>query len=224
MKNMTNDGLGYPLRITVNSPPPQSAKHPFGHRNVLKAIGGALKGMVSNMTIRFNPAIGRKISNGWNGVIGEVANNKCDVGVGTFSATLERFQLTKLSTTLGYGSPISIFSGRIHENSNKNDFHVFNTFSFDLWIAIVLTLITLSFVDKIISYQVKRRAILVILLCYIKLLLAQDSRYFIRRSNFKILLSVGIGIISLNLLIIEFNSNILSNLLYDPIEIGRAHV
>ena len=110
MKNLTNDGLGYPLRITVNSAPPQSPKQPFGHKNVFNAIRKALKGMVSNMSIRFNPAIGRKTSRGWNVVIGDVVNNKCDFGFGPFSATLDTFQLAKLSTTQGYGSPISIIS------------------------------------------------------------------------------------------------------------------
>ena len=53
---------------------------------------------------------------------------------------------------LGYESPVSILSGKIHANSG-NQFHIFNSFSIDLWIIFCITIIIVAICEHYLHIQ-----------------------------------------------------------------------
>ena len=172
--------------------------------------------------VDFNSVYGLKTSNGWTGIVGEIVNNRCDVGISYFSATLERFNHAKMSPPLTYSSAVSILSGQIRQNYNQNVFHFMNAFTIDLRIIIVFTLILLAIIDYIIHLNnsditdMSQITFVSNISVYFKLLLTQSSEHFSRICCVKHLFFIGIGILLMSLLPIFFNSEILSKLLYDP--------
>ena len=211
------------IRIMVHSTiKPYEAGKCVYFINVVNSVANVLNSLKIPFVIHTNDVIGRNTFNGWTGVIGELVNNRSDIGISKFAATLERFTMFKISPPLMYSSIISILSGQIHQNNNRNDFEIFTAFTIDLWSVIIFLIILLSIIDykihsKLCEFNFKE--IVLKIINFLKLLLTQSSDYYSRICCIKHLLFLGISIFIISLLPIFFTSDILSNLLQDPIYI-----
>ena len=210
--NSSQNLLETPLRISAQLQP----KECYYYINIVNSIISFMK---VPYLIQYYQTIGTQNENTWNGVIGDLVNNQSDLGVGPFSMTLQRFDLMKLSAPLGYGSPIAILSGRIPANINRNNF--FEAFQPIIWISIILTIISMALIDTLIySNEVRNSFNIQIILRKVYLysfsLLAQS-------------LNISIEFVVLNICYLWnvfnyysfnhsiFKSDILSDLLFDPI-------
>ena len=104
-----------PLRIVVRSDvrPPMKC---IENINLLNAVIIALKVPI---LLDFEQTYGRRVGDQWTGAVGNLFNNLSDIAIGHFAATSERFQAVGFSTTLWFGSSISIFSGRLSDDFGK---------------------------------------------------------------------------------------------------------
>ena len=207
----TDNLVGQVVTFTIQSI--RSPDNCIRHINVLNAIIDALN---TSVTVNYEPMVGRKGPDGWDGVIGDIVNNRSDVGVGTFSATYERFQLARLSPAIGYGCPITFLSGKQYLNRNK--FQVLHTFSLDLWVMIVMAFVAIGVIDGLMHRQQRRliRSITSKTFNSFCIFLSQSSKRFNRICCVRHLTFLSIGLVSILLFTQFFNSNILSNILYDP--------
>ena len=151
-----------PLRITVVLAG-QVKKDCYTFYNMINAIINVLKIPVKMI---FRPAFGKLVDGKWNGAMGELANNETDVLMPGYSVTYDRFEWSQPSVPIGYSSPISILSGRISTNTLRNDFHVFNTFSWGVWIGIMISIILIGITDYFIHERFMEKIISKIILAY----------------------------------------------------------
>ena len=114
------------------------------HINIVNSVVDAINVPVK---IEFSKALGKYENGKWNGAIGSVVNNRSDVAIGTFTATYERSQWTQISSILGYASPVSILSGRHSQHSKQNQFQVFETFSSDVWLGLLVSVLMVGVIQ-----------------------------------------------------------------------------
>ena len=219
LTNYTTGPADSALRIVVRS----YKKFPdkcIKYVNSLNAIINILKVPVN---LSFNGDWGKMTNSGWTGIVGDLEQNRADVAVAYFSMTPDRIRATKQSVPVGFSSPVSILSGRIYEKTHHNDFQVFNTFSINLWLFIILSIILFAFTHNLITCEIAQtsRALTIkrfasILFLYASALMAQSRHYFRRIPSARHGLLVGMAIMTINLLVHCFESNVLSNLMANP--------
>ena len=208
--NSTLESDDVPLRIAVFNTD-KSQPNCSVHFNLVNAI---IKTLAIAVQISYSPTIGSLVDGKWNGDIGQLVNNELDVVVGAYVATYERFQATQLSTPIGFGSPLSILSGRISENTIRNDFHVFETFSMSDWTCIVVSIIAIAITDQYIHGKPIRYLIDKIMQSYSSML-GQSSRQLARYCCFKHLIVFGISLQCFSLLRLNFQIFILMDQVQD---------
>lgn len=208
----TESLVGPTVRLSVRSDerPPDKC---IAHINVLNAIIDALN---TSVVVTYQPLIGREGPNSWNGVIGDLVGNHSDVGVGTFTATYERFRLVRLSPALGYGCPIAFLSGKRFQN--RSHFQVMRTFTSELWVMVVVAIVAIGVVDGSMHCRLQRVCSTVAAKTFLHfgLFLSQSSKAFDRICCVRHLALLSIGFVSFLLLTQTFDSKILSQVLHEP--------
>ena len=210
--NITLKPDDVPLRIAVYSMD-KSQPNCSVHFNLVNAI---IETLGIAVQIYYSPTIGSLVDGKWNGDIDQLMHNELDVVVGTYVATFERFQATQLSTPIGFSSPLSILSGRISENTIRNDFHVFETFSMSVWICIMISIILISTIEYHIHKVHKKNLVYRIILAY-SAILGQSSRELARYCCFKHLIVFGINLYCFSCLRLYFQIFILMDQVQDSI-------
>ena len=166
-----------PVKISVSS----WNKQCVSNVNVVNAITASIKRLFE---LDFSRPMDRKIDGKWQGVFGKVAYNESDLGIGIFLATSAIFQSTLLSPPIGFSSPFAIMTGKLYKSSLHNELHVFTTFSADVWIALLFSILTLGLSYQLIesnsSFCITN--LLTSLLVFLKSILAQGVE---QHSHFK---------------------------------------
>ena len=152
----------------------------------------------------------------------EVFDNRSDIGGAYLTPEYQKFGMIDYSPIVGYGSPISILSGKIFANTG-NQFNVFKSFTTDLWIMFSITLITVAFFEIFLHFQDKHSLFSFIIKIFSNLFhfiirfLNQNSKKYLRICCSKHLILNSTTLISIFLLTLFFNSEILSNIVYNPL-------
>ena len=173
-------------------------------------------------TLTYHDKFGAQIDGRWNGIIGEIVENRSDIGAASFVVTDERHKVVNFAPILGYGSPISILSGKIHSNTG-NVFHIFDSFSTELWIAFGLSLIIVSICEQIFHSKTKYSFLALIMKIFdnifslIMRFLNQNLKKFTNICCISHLLLFSSTLISIFSMTLFFNSELLSNILYNPL-------
>ena len=176
-----------PLRIVVRSDviPPMKC---IENINLLNALITALKVPI---VFNFEETFGLKIGDQWTGAVGNVMNNMSDIAIGLFVATPERFQALGFSSTLWFGSTISILSGRLYDHSQNTDFQVFKTFSLGNWIGLLISIIIVGVTHWLLSKENCWNVMYNIILAF-KMLFSQNCPQLNSPCIFKKLILLGI--------------------------------
>ena len=98
-----------PLRILVRS----NVRPPMKCIENINLLNGVINALKVPILLDFEQTYGRRVGNQWTGGVGYIVNNMSDIAIVQFGATSERFQVVRISTTLWFGSSISILSGRL---------------------------------------------------------------------------------------------------------------
>ena len=155
-------------------------------------------------------------------VFGEVVENRIDFASAYFNVEYEKFGSIDFSAMLGYGSPIAILSGKIFANTG-NQFNIFNSLPTDLWIVFGSTLIIVATFEIFLHFQVKHSLLTFIMEILSNLFnliirfLNQNSNKYSRFCCSKHLILNSTTLISIFLLMLFFNSDLLSNMVYKPL-------
>ena len=173
-------------------------------------------------TLTFHKTFGTVSDSGSTGLIGDVVTNRSDIGAAHYGTTYERLAVIDFSPMLGYGSPISILSGKILANTG-NQFNVFKSFSTDLWISFSLTLIVESIFEIFVHFKIEHSCLTFIIEIFSNLFnliirfVNQNSNKYSRICCSKHLILNSMTLISIFLMMLFFNSEILSNIVYNPL-------
>ena len=190
LNNVTFKQGGMPLRVTV-----------FGKNTICNLFNNLANAVINavytNIQLDFIGNTGKLVDGKWNGAMGQLVDNGSDVVVGSFTTTYERFQYAAMSTPIGHSSPVAIFSGRIAQKTLQNDFHIFKTFSLDVWTAIIISIIIVAITDCIMHEKTIGIFIDNIISSYSSML-GQGSQHYTNYCCVKhvILLTVSLGCFS----------------------------
>ena len=201
-----------PLRIVVRSDvtPPMKC---IENINLLNAVITALKVPI---LLDFERTYGRRVGDQWTGAVDKVVNNMSDIAIGQFGATSERFQSVRISTTLWFGSSISIFSGRLWDHSENTDFHLFKTFSSGVWLSLLISIVLVGVTHRFLSEENYWNVLDDILLSF-KMLFSQTCRQLNSPYTLKKVFLLGINLHGFHWLMQWFQTFMLANLLFEPI-------
>ena len=212
LKNSTNNHDNSPLiRIAL------LIDCNYGSIDVLNSLINSL-GMP--YIFSFHDKLGQYVDGKWNGVIGEVVNNNSDIGAAYFVTTFQRYKVVDFAPLLGYGSAISILSGRIHANTG-NAFYIFNSFTANIWLIFGFMLIIVAIFEQLLHLNTRFSLfafIFKILSSTYYLLITflnQNSQKYSRICCSKHLILNSMTLISIFLMTLFFNSEILSKILND---------
>ena len=207
INNVTYKSDEAPLRITMIT-----SSHKCNiYINLVNAV---INSLAIPIAFGVSPNVGRQVNGTWTGAMHGLVNNKSEVAIGTFAATYDRFQWIQQSTILGYSSPISILYGKISRNTIHNDFHVFNTFSMDVWISIGMSIILIAIVDYYIHRITIDLLVSRIISAYASLL-GQGSRHLDNYCCVKHLLILGMSLVCFMCLKLYFETYILMDQIED---------
>ena len=183
--------------------------------NMINAITSAIK---RPYELSFMQTTGLKLNGKWQGVIGQVMDNKSDVAIGSFLATKEMFDSGLLSPPFGYTTPIAIMTGKLSQSSLNNELHVFTSFSVDIWMAIIITIFIIALCYQFLrsNSSITFNNLLSSILLFLTTLLGQGDNKLSHVSNIKSFILVGSTIYLFTILIQCFQSVQLANLVSDP--------
>ena len=188
----------------------------------IEVLSSVLESLTMPYTLTFHQTLGRVSGNGSTGLVGDVANNRSDIGAVVYTRTHRRQGFLDYSAMLGFGSPVSILSGKIFANTG-NQFSVFNAFPPDLWIIFGITLIIVAIFEIFLHLKAKHSLLTFIieilsnLFYFIIRFLNQNSNKYSRICCIKHLILNSTTFISISLLTLFFDSEILSNIVYNPL-------
>ena len=112
---------------------------------VLNSIISSLK---RPYVLSFHKTYGTIVDGKWTGMYKDLIDNRSDICANYNSITYEKFRSMYSSRILDYSNTISILSGKIYANTG-NSFSLFSSFSTDLWIIFVLSLIIVSMINTL---------------------------------------------------------------------------
>ena len=173
-------------------------------------------------TLTFHDKYGLEIDGKWTDLIGEVVDNRSDIGAAFFVITDKRHNVVDFSPLLGYGSLVSILSGRIYANTG-NEFNIFDCFSTELWIVFGLSLIIVAIFEEILHFRTKYSFLTLIITIFnnmytfMMIFLNQNSKRISCICCISHLLLYSSTLLSIFLMTLFFNSQLLSNILYNPL-------
>ena len=188
----------------------------------IDVLFSVIKSLNMPYILTFHDKYGLEIDGKWTDLIGEVVNNRSDIGA-TFSViTDKRHKVIDFSPPLGYGSPVTILSGKIYA-SNGNQFNILDCFSTELWIAFGLSLIIVAIFEEILHFQTKYSFLTIIMkifknnCTFMMRFLNQNPKSLSRICCTSHLLLYSSTLLSIFLMTLFFNSDLLSNILYNPL-------
>ena len=151
-----------------------------------------------------------------------VVENRSDIGAAYFTTQYQKFDFIDYSPMVGYGSLISILSGKIFANTG-NQFNIFNSFPIDLWIIFAITLIIVAIFEIFLHFKARYSLVTFLIEIFSNLFyflirfLNQDSNKYSRICCLKHLILNSTIFLSIFLMMLLFNSEILSNIVYNPL-------
>ena len=172
--------------------------------------------------LTFQDKLSAEIDGKWTGIIGDIVDNKSDIGASLFGITDQRHKVVNFAPNLGHASPVSILSGRIYANTGYQ-FNIFDCFPTELWIAFGLSLIVVAICEEILHLKSKYSFIKLIItilsniFTFIICFLNQNSKKFSNICCISHLFLYSLTLISIFLMTLFFNSELLSNILFNPL-------
>lgn len=216
LNNVTYESNTNAVRIIAVKSANGPQKSCIDFTQILKAVANSIKKPISLNVVS---SWGGVVNGLWTGGYGDLVNNRSDVLIGTVTATEERFQVMRFSSTLDYSSPIAILSGRIPQNSIDSEFQVFHTFSSDIWLLIFVSILLIALTDLYIHRNCHNRNYYIINSFFeaYQSFVGQSVERFKRFCCLKNCFLICLALLSFNIIIEFFKALILSKLLNDPL-------
>ena len=165
---------------------------------------------------------GEQVNGQWTGIVGELVNNRSDLTASISEFNYDYYQSIMYSPVFTSANAITILTGRILANNN-NGFWIMNSFSPVLWLSFFTMIVVISLVNKILHQEYKTSCkiyLIDVLDCFLKLwavFINQSSQFGSNICCHKHLIVISLTIISIFVMSLSFNSEILSNLLFHPV-------
>lgn len=214
----TRESTANPVRIILVKSANGRQKTCYDFVTILKALYNAIKSPIS-LNLMDSWGGPTAVNGQWSGDSAELAANRSDAMIGTLRSTYERFKVMRFSPTLGYSSPIAILSGRIPQNSINSEFQVFKTFSMDIWIAILVSILVVGLTDHYVHRNCYERRYSLIdhFLDAYQSLVGQSVDQYNSFCCLKYSFLICLVLFAFESIIESFKVLILSNLLNDPL-------
>ena len=163
---------------------------------------------------------GEKVNGEWNGIMGELVNNRSDFSPNPFNINHDSYQILQYSPTFFYGNAITILSGKILAN-NGNGLSILSSFSLKLWLILFAVFVVIATCNRIFhkEYSMWTWYLLGVVGQFMKLwaVFINQSNQFGNICCVKHLILNSVTLISIFVMTLFFSSEILTNLLIQPL-------
>ena len=183
-----------------------------------------IKALKRSYFLTYCHSYGEVVNGEWNGIIGELVSNRSDFSPNPTAITYERYRAIDYSPSFRFGNALTILSRKLLAN-NGNGFSILNSFSIYVWLIFCFMLIVIAITKNSLhkelnlNYSLLKSVLVDVLGDFINYwaLFINKSINFGDICCFKHLILNSVTVISIFLMSLFFNSEILSNLLFHPL-------
>ena len=155
-----------------------------------------------------------------NSIMGELVNNRSDFSANIMEVNYNWYQNTQFSPTFFFGNAITILSGKILAN-NANGLSILSSFPLNLWLTLCAIFVVIAICNRILHKHYSKFTLYLVdvLDNFIKLcaVFINQSNQFANICCVKHLILNSVTVISIFVMTLYFTSEILSNLLIQPL-------
>ena len=172
--------------------------------------------------ITYCGSYGEEVNGKWTGIVGQLVDNRSDFSANVFPFNDRYYQYIQYSPSFNFGNAITILSGKILAN-NENGFSILlRSYSLDIWLLLSSMFIVIALCNRILHKECSKWTfyLMGIVGHFMKLwavFINQSNQQFANICCVKHLILNSVTIITIFLMTLFFNSEILSNLLFRPL-------
>ena len=165
---------------------------------------------------------GQQVNGEWTGIVGELVSNRSDLSATVAEINYDYYQNTMYSPIFTAGNAITILTGKILANSNSG-LWIMKSFSTLMWQSFFTMIVGMSFLNGILHQKYSpswKLYSIDVLECCLKIwavFLNQSNQFGSNICCHKHLIVLTLTVISIFVMSLSFNSEILSNLLFHPL-------
>ena len=186
----------------------------------VKVFNIIIKAIERPITLTYHQNYGKEDNGQWNGIIGELINNRSDFSANIAEVLYNRYQNIQYSPSFFFGNAITILTGKILAN-NGNEFMLLSSFSLKLWLTLCAMLIVISICNSILHKEYSKWTFHLVGVVghFMKLwvVFINQSIQFGNICCVKHLIVNSVTVISIFLMTLFFTSEILSNIIIQPL-------